>query len=100
MSAPFAALQTRVNDAVARHLADATADFGGGLVVDGLFDAPHAAVFGGLVSGTRPGFSAPAAELTGILPGAAVTIGGVAYAVAERQPDGAGWLRLDLDEAA
>ena len=99
MAAPFASLQTRVNDAVTRHLADATADFGAGRLVDGLFMAPFAEAFSGMMSGSRPAFEAAASALAGIENGAAVSINGTAYTVALCQPAAAGWVRLELDEA-
>lgn len=97
MAATFASLQTRVNDAVARHLADVTADFGAGRLVDGLFVAPYAEAFGGIVSGCQPAFEAGATALAGIASGTTVTIGGTAYIVTVVHPDASGWVRLDLD---
>lgn len=85
MATPFAALETRVNAAVDRHLANATADFGGGLTVDGLFDMAFVDQLG--VEGLRPAFSVRDAALPAVAHGMPVTIAAVAYRVTGIQPD-------------
>jgi hypothetical protein len=95
MVAPFAALEARVNAAVFAKLANATADFGGGVVVAGVFDSAYADAFG-LVGGAVPVFQCAAAAVSAVAVGAAVTINAVSYTVAEIEPDGAGMTRLRL----
>lgn len=97
MTSPFAALQADVNAAVVAHLANATADFGGGVVVDGLFSNAYIDAFG--MAGSRPQIDVLTSALTGIAAGAALSVGGVAYTVAEIHPDGTGMTRLLLERA-
>lgn len=96
MATPFAAIETRINAAVVSHLANATADFGGGVVVDGIFDADYGDALN-LVAGTMPAFAASTATLSGILPGSTVVIGGTSYSVSTVKPDGTGLTRLMLE---
>lgn len=98
MTATFAAVQQRIASATQKHLADATADFGSGVTVDGLFRLPYGEAFG-LVAGNSPSFEAPSGDLSGIARGASVTINATAYKVAEIKPDGQGMTLLVLEEA-
>lgn len=98
MAAPFAALEARVNAAVFARLANATADFGGGVMVDGVFDNPYAEAFG-LVGGSWPTFAADSSALPALTEGLPLTIGAVAYKVAEAHPDGAGGTVIQLENA-
>lgn len=95
MVAPFAALEARVNAAVFAKLANATADFGSGVLVDGIFREQYAESFG-ILPNDSPTFEAGSASLAGILVGAALSINGTAYAVASKQPDGTGKTLLAL----
>lgn len=99
MTARFAELQSRVAGAVEKHLADATADFGGGVLVDGLFRLPYGEAFG-FVSGTSPSFEATSGALAGIARNASVTINGTTYTVSEIKPDGNGMVTLVLEQVA
>lgn len=95
MSAPFAALEARVNAAVFAKLANTTADFGGGVLVNGIFREPYAESFG-MMPSDKPSFESGSASLAGILVDAALTINGTAYTVVSRQPDGTGKTMLAL----
>lgn len=85
MATPFAALEARINAAVDQHLANATADFGGGVTVDGLFSMAFIEQQG--VEGLRPVFSVSASALPAVSHSTAVTINAVAYRVVGIQPD-------------
>lgn len=101
MATAFAALETRVNAAVVARLANAVADFGAGVTVEGLFDQPYAEAFD-LITGSKPSFRALAAALPAITIGVTtVEISTVAvvgtYTISESQPDGAGMVTLILE---
>ena len=98
MAAPFAALEARINAAVIAHLANATADFGGGVVADVEFGAPYESALG-VVAGTMPAMRARTVDVAGIAAGAAVTVSGVGYTVTGLEPDGAGMTLLRLQES-
>lgn len=85
MATPFAALEARVNAAVDQHLANATADFGGGVTVDGVFAQVFVDQQG--VEGMKPAFSARDSALPALSHSTAVTINAVAYRVVGIQPD-------------
>lgn len=87
MPTPFAALEARLTATAFAHLANATADFGSGVVVDGIFAAPYMEAFG-MVGGSKPTFTAQTSILPATLEGVAVTIKAVPYTVAEVHPDG------------
>lgn len=101
MSARFAALEDRVNRAVFRHLANAEATLSG-VGVSGIFEAA------GTVSGvgalgmasTQPTFSLPTASVAGDPVGQPLVHAGVAYTVADHEPDGTGVSRLLLEVVA
>lgn len=97
MAAPFAAVEARINAAVVRHLANATAIFGGGAQVDGGFGNAYAEALG--VSGSRPVFGALTSALSGVVVGNPVTISGIGYVVAEIHPDGTGMTQLVLEKS-
>ena len=98
MTTPFADLETRLNAAVVARLANATADFGGGVTVDGLYLRPTADAFG-LIGGGKPSFQALGSALSGISHGAAVSINSVSYTVAAINLDGTGMTTLELETA-
>lgn len=83
---PFAEMQTAMNAAIVGFLADAVADFGGGVTVSGLFRTPPAEAFG-LIGGHRPTFQAHSADLASIAIGTAVSIASESYLVAEKQTE-------------
>lgn len=80
----FAEMETAMNAAIIETLADAVADFGGGVAVAGLFRAPPAESFG-LIGGNKPSFEALSTALAAIENGDTVAIGGTAYTVAEQR---------------
>ncbi len=95
MAATFAAVESRINSAVIRHIANVTADFGGGLLVDGVFDATYANALG--IGGTQPVLLCKAGEVTSVTRGDVVTLNGEAFSVAEKKPDGTGMVTLVLE---
>lgn len=97
MAAPFAALEARVNAAVFAHLANATADFGGGVVVDGVFQSGYVSTLG--VESTGPRFECRAAALPVGYRSAPFVINGTSYLVTEAHPDETGVTVLLLGKA-
>lgn len=97
MPTPFAALEARVNAAACARLANASADFGGGAVVDGIFDNAYASA--DMMAGTEPVFQAETASVSAVTRGSAITINGTAYLVRIREDDGTGWTVLLLEKA-
>lgn len=97
MTSPFAAIETSINQRAIGMLANADADFGGGLVVSGIFDSEP--IINYEVQSNSPQFQCLASTVTSILKGAAVTINAVAYTVKAKEPDGAGFMRLELTKA-
>ena len=98
MPAPFAALEAKVNDAVRRHLANATADFGGGVVVDVEFGKPYAEALG-LVAGSELMLRAVADLVAGVNIDDTVTISSTIYIVVRIEADGAGMVNMQLESA-
>lgn len=98
MAAPFAALETKVNDAVMRRLANATAIING-VDVDGIFSKEYAE-FSGVIGGSNPTFQCKSADVAAVTNGTALTINSINYKVAGApQPDGSGLTLLQLKEA-
>lgn len=101
MTAPFAALETRLNAAVFARLANASATLAG-VAVAAIFDNGYAL---GSVGALGMASSAPTLTLaTASVPadpvGLAAVVGGVSYLVAAHEPDGTGVSRLLLESAA
>jgi hypothetical protein len=102
MPAPFATLQSRVNQAVVSRLATHTATIGG-LQVEVMFDREYLApgLGGSGISSGQPSVRALVADLPAILVGStAVSVAGGSYVVAEARPDGMGMTRLMLERAS
>jgi hypothetical protein len=98
MTAPFAALEASVNDAVRRHLANATADFGGGVVVDVEFGKQSADAFG-IVAGSALTLRVVSVLVPGIGVDDSVSISGTAYTIVHVDDDGSGMITMRLEEA-
>lgn len=98
MTAPFASIEERVNAAIYSHLANASGDFGGGLVVDGMFNLPPADVFG-VIAGNSPVFVVSESEVVNVSRGDTVTINAVSYSITDKKPDGIGNVSLMLAKA-
>jgi hypothetical protein len=97
MAAPFAAIESRINEAATKHLANVTADFGSGLLVESIFDNGYQESLG-LVAGTAPQLLCRAASIASVNRGASVTVNGSTYTVAEIHADGIGMKRLILED--
>ncbi len=97
MATPFAAMEERVNSGALAMLANADADFGGGLVVSGIF-TEHPEMIN-LVQSSNPIFQCQAASIAGIGYGDAVTIKATAYIVLKVDIDETGWAIAELQEA-
>jgi hypothetical protein len=95
MPAPFAAIENLVNQRAVGMLANAEADFGGGLIVSGVFDASPVQLFD-VVDAVRPQFRCLASLVATVTEGDSVTINAVSYKVANVDPDGTGMTTLVL----
>lgn len=98
MTAPFAAIEARINAAAFAHVANATADFGAGHTASGIYSNGYAEAFG-MVTGSSPSISLPAGDVATVSIGASLTINAIAYLVAEKRPDGSGSVLLILETA-
>ena len=100
MPAPFAALESRVTNAVFAHLANVDATVNG-VAVSGIFDNGFALGSVGVtgIAGAQPTLTLPTSVLAGEAVGQAVTVNAVAYTVAAHEPDGTGMSRLLLERA-
>ncbi|HCE28484.1 MAG TPA: hypothetical protein DET46_06690 [Comamonadaceae bacterium] len=96
--APFSALESRLNSAVQKHIANATAVHNGGAPFGVLFDRSPADPFGtGAVDSARHDVSFVAANAPGLAEGGTLVIDGAAYTVASGvQPDAGGWVTLSV----
>lgn len=97
--APFAALESRVNNAVFTRLANAEVSIDGGSAFGGIFDdgyAPGAVGPLGMAS-SQPSVVVSATRVPAQPVGKAVTVNGIAYQVAAVEPDGVGSTRLLLE---
>lgn len=105
MPTPFAALETRLNAAAQSRLANAQASINGAAAVAGFFDRQHADALS-YISGSRPVFQAPASLLGSVLEGDAIVIskddGTPLFAgeISRAEPDGSGWVALNLQEVS
>jgi len=103
MITPFARLESRLNAAACARLANAQASINGAAAVAGFFDRQHADALG-YVSGSRPVFQAPESLLGSVLEGDAIDIskddGTPLFAgeISRAEPDGSGWVVLNLQE--
>lgn len=95
--APFAALESRINSAVVRGLANAVAVHEGGEPFGVLFDSAPTDEFGGAVDTAARTCEFEAARAPGIAEGGTLTVNGVAYTVASStEPDESGWVRITI----
>lgn len=94
---PFAALEARVNDAVQRNLANATAVYQAGLPFGVVLDRSRAESFGGAVDAAGLTVSYCLANTPGISEGSELEVGGVVHIVTGPvQPDAGGWITLSI----
>lgn len=106
MASPFAAIEARTAAAVLRHAsnAQATATTRHGEVVSFavIFDNGYAAGSVGLagMASSQPSAMARSADVADLAVGGSIDVNGVAYLVAEIQPDGTGMVTLLLEKAA
>lgn len=94
----FSELTAAMNSAIIEFMATSTADFGTKTVI-GIYTAPAAQAFGGLVAGEKPYFEALTADLAGVAYGDTVTIGETIYHVASAPVDLNGLSKIDLELA-
>lgn len=96
--APFAALESRLNSAVQKRLANATAVHNGGAPFGVLFDRSPADPFGnGAVDAAACTAAFCLVNALGLVEGGELVIDGTAYVVASGvQPDAGGWVTLTV----
>lgn len=95
MVAAFAAAEARLNDAALAHLSNATATIGG-VSLDVIFRNGYGEAMG-FIGGGSPQIACASAKVAGVAKGAAVSVDGTAYLVAEINPDGTGITVLKLE---
>lgn len=91
----FAALQSRVNAAVAATLLTDAATLNS-VAITGKFDNGYAASFG--MDGTQPSFTCLSADASTAVRGTAFVHSAINYTVQGIEPDGAGMTRLVLEK--
>lgn len=93
----FATLKNRVNAAVMAKLADAVATINA-VEIDVIFDNEYEVADSGFsgFAATSPAIHCTASDVSAVLVGAAVSVDGTAYEVADIQPDGDGGITLVL----
>ena len=101
MPAPFAALESRVNNAVFARLANTQAQLNGGAAVPVIFDDLYAMGAVGVsgISTSAPVLTVATANVPANPVGKTASVNAVSYLIAEHQPDGTGVSRLLLEVA-
>ena len=95
--APFAALESRLNGAVQKRLANTTATHNGGAPFGVLFDRAGQDRFDGALAATAFTAAFCVSNAPGLAEGSTLVVGGVAYVVAGPvQPDAGGWVSVAL----
>lgn len=95
-TAPFAALQQRVNSAVLARLANAQAIVGAQEPVPVIFDQPYAAPFDAQVDATEPECLGRSQDLASLARGGSIVVDGRTFQVLRVEPDGTGLTRVVL----
>lgn len=95
MPAPFAAIQSRINAVALASFANATAVIGG-VAIDVIFRNSYGEALG-FIGGGNPQIACASTDVSSIARGAAVSVDGVSYLVAEIDPDGTGITVLKLE---
>lgn len=80
------------------------ADYGvdatiGAATVRGIFDAAYSEGFG-IVGGTQPVLRCATSDVSAVVEGTAITIGGVGYTARAVEPDGTGITLIRLEKAS
>ena len=100
MTAPFEALQARLNRAVFARLASADATLNG-VAVSAIFDNAYTAQTVGAygMASAQPTLTLQSAAAGAAPQGLTAVVGGVSYQVTHHEPDGTGLTRLYLERA-
>lgn len=94
----FAALETRLNASVHKHMANARVSLGGG-DVDVIFKNPSASSTGGVgMATTEPSIELPTASVPADPIGMTFLHAGHTWEIVDQNPDGAGWSVLILEQ--
>lgn len=92
----FAALQSRVNAAVAEKLLTDAATLNG-VAITGKFDNGSASGLSNMMLGSNPTFTCKTADAGSSSRGQTLVVDGVSYTVREVKPDGTGISLLELE---
>lgn len=95
MSAPFAAMESRINAVALAALANATATIGG-VAFDVVFRNSYGEALG-FIGGGSPQIACASTDVSGVAKNTAVSVNGASYLVAEIDPDGTGITVLKLE---
>lgn len=99
--APFADIESLINQGVEQHLANATATYGGGAEFPVLIDRVATDPFGNAVDAARTTVAFAISHAPGIQRDSEISIGGVVHKVSSPvQPDPSGWVELDVYRVA
>ena len=101
-TAPFAALESRLNLVAVQRLANATCSIAGGSDVAAVFDNGYALGSVGTygMASTQPMLTLATASVPATPVGATAVVNGATYTVAAHEPDGTGISRLMLEASA
>lgn len=94
----FAALQSRVNSAVAAKLATDSATLNS-VAITGKFDNGSASGLNNMMLGSNPTFTCMASDAGSASRGQTLVVNAVNYTVREVKPDGTGFTLLELEKA-
>lgn len=93
MSIPFAALESRLNDAAIRSIANRTLTIDS-VAVDGVFDDRFGEV--NFIESSNPTFTAKTSDIPSVANGSVVMDGAKEYSVIGVERDGTGMTKLEL----
>lgn len=96
MTAPFAAFEAAINGGVQGMLSNAMASIAGGEPFGVIFDQAYEGPLSGDVDSAAPVCSGLAQHLGRLERGDVIAVAGTEYSVRQVEPDGVGWVRLQL----
>lgn len=94
--APFADLMVQTNAAVLQTLSNAIAHIGAGEPFGVMFETPYREGYGSVIDGRAPVCIGSAEKLGELERDDEIVIGGQLYSVESAEPDGDGFVRLQL----
>jgi hypothetical protein len=101
MSSPFAAIESRINSAVERRLANVEVVHGGGQPFGAVLDRVPSAPYGVAVDSSLLVLGFIATRAPGLVEGGELLVNGVAHIVTgDVQPSETGWLKVNVHAKA